>query len=90
MRTRVEKGDPVPGLCPQELTVATKKGKTPLHLADVGITHCSVALEKSNEAWGTLSPAVPYPLCRRHTHSDQFEEHGATVVINLDGQLDRI
>lgn len=67
-----------------------KERQDSLHLADVNITHCSVALENSNEAWGTLSPAVPYPLCRRHTHSGQFEEHGATVVINLDSQLDRI
>lgn len=80
-----------PGLCPQELRVSPKKGKTPLCLAGVGITHCSVALENSSKAWGTLSHAVPYPipLCsvfpyRRPTHSDQFEKHGATMVINLD------
>lgn len=84
------------GLCPQELTVAPKKGKAFLYLENVGTIHCSMALENSRKAWGTLVTCRPLPtalfvwLSPREglTHSDQCEGCGATVlIVDLIGHL---
>lgn len=89
-------GNRATGLCPQELTVAPKKGKAVLYLEDVGTIHCSMALENSRKAWGTLVTCRLLPaalfvqLSPRGglTHSDQCEGCGATVlIVDLIGHL---
>lgn len=89
-------GNRATGLCPQELTVAPKKGKAFLYLEDVSTLHCSMAFENRKKAWGMLITCRPLPAALFFrssprgglTPSDQCVGCGDTVlIIDLIGHL---